>query len=112
MPEFGPIPSEGRLFICLKTLAALQLRNEQCCKSCVDLSCRKFCAHYFGLLGSDMPGVTNGEKWTSRDSRISDFDAYSSEMTPQKRFDGKSSTGSQYSNGYNTGCYEHTYPIS
>ncbi|GFR05139.1 epidermal growth factor receptor kinase substrate 8-like protein 2 [Trichonephila clavata] len=49
-----------------------------------------------------MPGVTNGEKWASRDSRMSDFGTFSSEMTPQKRFDGKSSTGSQYSNGYNT----------
>ncbi|GIY06626.1 epidermal growth factor receptor kinase substrate 8-like protein 2 [Caerostris darwini] len=49
-----------------------------------------------------MPGVTHAEKWTSRESRISDFGTFSSEMTPQKRFDGKSSTGSQYSNGYNT----------
>ncbi|GIY44353.1 hypothetical protein CEXT_330731, partial [Caerostris extrusa] len=30
---------------------------------------------------------------------------FSSEMTPQKRFNGKSSTGSQYSNGYNTGAF-------
>lgn len=50
-----------------------------------------------------MPGVTNGEKWTSRDSHMSGFDTFSSDMTPQRRNDVKNHTGSQYSNGYSTG---------
>ncbi|KAG8181502.1 hypothetical protein JTE90_010173 [Oedothorax gibbosus] len=50
-----------------------------------------------------MPGVTNGEKWTSRDTRMSDFDTYSSAMTPQRRHEVKmNGSGSQYSNGYST----------
>ncbi|GBM11169.1 hypothetical protein AVEN_133906-1 [Araneus ventricosus] len=38
----------------LRPLAARQLRNKQCCKSFIDLSCRKSCADYFGTTGVDI----------------------------------------------------------
>lgn len=50
-----------------------------------------------------MPGVTNGENWNARDPHLREFDAYSrAAMSPQRRLDSKSSSVSQYSNGYST----------